>query len=78
MSVFLNSRNERVKATRISGAAARLSDRAEQIYSTLDGEELFRGYGFQEERIFLADRENNIIAEGLEEIESYLLSLEEC
>lgn len=78
MSVFLNSRNERIKATRISGAAASLSERAEQIYSTLDGEELFRGYGFQDERIFLADREKNIIAEGLEEIESYLLSLEEC
>lgn len=78
MSVFLNSRIERVKVTRISGADVKLSEKASKIYSDIDGEELFRGYGFQEERIFLADREKNIIAEGLEEIESYLLSIEEC
>ena len=65
-----------INVTGIEGKEIGLSDYENEIYESKECLCLYRGYGFDSDRIFLADRDDCIIAEGIDEIKEYLSDLD--
>ncbi len=65
-----------INVTGIDGKEIGLTEEEEEIYESKECIFLYKGYGFDTDRYFLADRDDCILAEGIDAIKEYLGDLD--